>query len=130
MPDSPNKISNFRQELKRRNVVRVITIYAGAAFVNLELVDIIAEPQKLRSWLLPVVIILLSIGFMITVIFSWIYDMHPEGGIVKTEPAEKVGEASAPPSSKGWRIASYISFIVIVALIVLNIISRTGNNVR
>ncbi len=32
-----------------------------------------------------------------------------------------------PKSSSSWRIASYISFVVIVALIVLNIIPRTGN---
>jgi hypothetical protein len=72
----PNKLSRFWQELKRRNVVRVVTVYAGAAFVILELVDIIAEPIKLPSWLLPVVIVLLSIGFMIAVILSWIYDLH------------------------------------------------------
>jgi hypothetical protein len=44
--------------------------------VILELVDIIAEPLKLPSWLLPVVIVLLSIGFIIAVILSWIYDLH------------------------------------------------------
>ena len=46
MPSSPNKISQFWQELKRRNVVRVITIYAGAAFVILELPTafVVAQP--------------------------------------------------------------------------------------
>jgi hypothetical protein len=42
-----NKLSQFWQELKRRNVVRVITVYAGAAFVILELTDINTEPLKL-----------------------------------------------------------------------------------
>ena len=28
--------------------------------------------------------------FIITVIVSWIYDIHPEGGVVKTKPAHKV----------------------------------------
>ena len=80
MPSSPNKLSQFWKELKRRNVVRVITVYAGAAFVIMELVDIIEEPLKLPSWLLPVVIVLLSVGFIIAVILSWIYDIHPEEG--------------------------------------------------
>jgi len=66
----PNRLSQFWQELKRRNVVRVVNVYAGAAFVILELVDIIAEPLKLPSWLLPAVIVLLSIGFIIAVILS------------------------------------------------------------
>ena len=126
MSSSPNKLSHFWQELKRRNVVRVVTVYAGAAFVILELVDIVAEPLKLPSWLLPVVIVLLSIGFIIAVILSWIYDIHPEGGMVKTEPAYKIKIEDIPKSSNSWKIASYISFVVIVALIVLNIIPRTG----
>ncbi|MCK5699730.1 MAG: tetratricopeptide repeat protein, partial [Cyclobacteriaceae bacterium] len=120
----PNKLSRFWQELKRRNVVRVITVYAGAAFVILELTDIITEPLKLPSWLLPVVIVLLSIGFIIAIILSWIYDIIPEGGLEKTEPAHKVKEEDIPKSSNTWKIASYISFVVIVGLILLNIIPR------
>jgi len=126
MATPQNKLSQFWQELKRRNVVRVVTVYAGTAFVILELVDIIDEPLKLPSWLLSVAIVLLSIGFIIAVILSWIYDIHPEGGVVKTEPAEKVKAEDVPKSSNGWKIASYISFGVIVGLIILNIIPRKG----
>jgi len=120
----PSKLSHFWHELKRRKVVRVITVYAAAAFVILELVSIIAEPLKLPEWFLPMVIVLLCIGFIIAIILSWIYDIQPEGGIVKTEPAIKVSEEMVPPSSSGWKIASYISFVVIVALIVLNIFGK------
>ena len=128
MSSNKNKLSQFWRELKRRKVVRVITVYAATAFVILELVDIIAEPLKLPSWLLPVVIVLLTIGLIITVILSWIYDIHPEGGIVKTEPVHKLKEEDIPKSSNTWKIASYISFVLIVALIVLNIIPRANNN--
>ncbi len=122
----PSKLSQFWQELKRRKVVRVITVYAAAAFVILELVDIITEPFGLPDWTMILVVVLLTIGFIISVIISWIYDIHPEGGIVKTEPAEKVKSEDIPKSLNSWRIASYISFVVIVALIILNIIPRTG----
>jgi hypothetical protein len=44
MTQSPNKITQFWQELKRRKVLRVITVYAAVAFVILELVSIIEEP--------------------------------------------------------------------------------------
>jgi len=126
VPNSPNKLSQFWQELKRRKVVRVITVYAAAAFVILELTDIVAPSLGLPDWTLNFIIILLCVGFIIAVILSWIYDIHPEGGIVKTEPTKKVTEETVPPSSKGWKIASYISFVVIVGLIILNIIPRTG----
>jgi TolB-like protein len=121
-----NKLSQFWQELKRRKVVRVITVYAAAAFVILELLSIIIEPLRLPEWTLQFAIVFLCIGFVIAVILSWIYDVHPEGGIVKTETAHKVKAEDVPQSSNSWKIASYISFVVIVGLIVLNIVPRTG----
>ena len=42
MPGKPSNLGQFWQELKRRKVVRVITVYA-AAFVILEAVDITCQ---------------------------------------------------------------------------------------
>jgi len=120
----PNKLSQFWQELKRRKVTRVITIYAAAAFVILQLVEILAPSLRLPEWTMNFILVLLIVGFTITVIVSWIYDIHPEGGIVRTEPAHKVKAEEKPVSSSGWKIASYISFVVIVGLIILNVIPR------
>jgi len=128
MSANPNKLSQFWQELKRRNVVRVVTVYAGAAFVIIELINNITEPLHLPEWTPTLVIVLLAIGFPIVIIFSWIYDAHPDGGLVKTKPAKKVKVEEITRSSSGWKIASYISFVVIVGLIVLNIIPREGKN--
>jgi len=126
--NNPNKLSQFWQELKRRQVVRVITVYAAATFVILELLSIIIEPLRLPDWTLQFAIVFLCIGFIIAVILSWIYDLHPEGGIVKTEPAHKVKAEDVPQSSNSWKIASYISFLVIVVLIILNIIPRSNTS--
>jgi len=120
--DSP---SSFFQELKRRKVVRVISVYAAAAFVILELLSIVIEPLRLPDWTLSMVIVLLCIGFVLAVILSWIYDVHPEGGWVKTKSAQTVKE-EREPETKGWKIASFISFVVIIALIVLQLIPRSG----
>jgi len=96
-------------------VERVITIYAAVAFVILELVDIIAEPFGLTDWILKLVFILLSVGFIITVLFSWIYDLRP-GGIEKTKPSKELrkGERNVTPNS--WRIATYVSVVIIIGL--------------
>jgi TolB-like protein/Flp pilus assembly protein TadD len=125
MPDNQNRLSKFWQELKRRKVVRVITVYAAAAFVILELLSIIIEPLRLPDWTLQFAIVFLCIGFVIAIILSWVYDIHPEGGIVRSEPAHKVKSEDVPASTNSWKIASYISFVVIVGLIVLNILPRT-----
>jgi hypothetical protein len=62
----------------------------------------------------------------VAVILSWIYDIHHEGGMVKTEPADLVKAEEIPKSSNIWKIASYISFVVIVGLMVLNILGSNG----
>jgi TolB-like protein/tetratricopeptide (TPR) repeat protein len=121
MAGSPDKLTRFWNELKRRKVIRVISVYAAAAFVILELVDIVSPSLRLPEWTMNLVIVLLSVGFIIAVIISWIYDIHPEEGIVKTKPAQNLKEEK-PAVSNSWKIASYISFVVIVVLIVINII--------
>jgi len=108
--------------------LRVITVYAAVAFVILQLVEILAPSLRLPDWTMNLILVLLIVGFIIAVILSWIYDVEPEGGIVKTEPAHKAQEEDIPKSSNSWRIASYISFVVIVALIMLNIIPRTNRS--
>ena len=105
----------------------MITVYAGAAFVIIELINNITEPLRLPDWTPTLVIVLLAIGFPIVFIVSWIYDAHPEGGVVKTDPVDKLKAEDITISSTGWKIASYISFVVIVGLIVLNVIPRTSN---
>ena len=118
-------LSQFWHELKRRKVVRVITVYAAAAFVILELTDIVAPSLGLPDWTLNLIIILLCVGFLIAIILSWIYDIHPEGGIVKTEPIHKVKSENIPKSTNSWRIATYVSVVLIIGLIAFNIF--TGN---
>ena len=122
----PNRLTQFWQELKRRKVVRVITVYAAVAFIILQLIEILAPSLRLPEWTMNLILVMLIVGFIIAIILSWIYDINPEGGIVKTEAADKAKGEDKPTSSKGWKIASYISFVVIVGLIVFHIISRSN----
>ena len=127
IPTHYSRIFEFWKELKRRKVIQVITVYAASAFVILELVDILAPSLRLPDWTLNLVLLLLCVGFVIVVILSWIYDIHPEGGVVKTEPAHHEKSEVVPQSSNSWKITSYISFVVIVGLIVLNIFPRAND---
>lgn len=123
MPSNPSKLSQFWQELKRRKVTRVVTIYAATAFAILELNDIVAPSLGLPEWTLNLIIILLSIGLVLTVILSWIFDVTPEG-IERTKPVEETPGVDHKSVSVGWKIATYVSVIIIVGLLVLNILGR------
>ena len=88
MTHDRGKLSQFWTELRRRRVVRVIIFYATASFVILELVSIITEPFGLPEWTLKLVFVILLIGFIISIVLSWIFDVTPDG-IVKTGPMER-----------------------------------------
>ncbi len=125
----PNRLNQFWQELKRRRVVRVITVYAAAAFVILELVSIVSEPLKLPAWTVAFMIILLCVGFILAIILSWIYDLTPEG-IEKTRSLEETGKESAEkhPRIVAWKIATLTSVVIIMGLVIYNIAGDTGRS--
>lgn len=86
----PNKLSRFWQELKRRKVIHVIVVYATSSFVIIELVNNVYETLNLPEWTPAFTLIVLSIGFPLAIIFSWIFDLTPQG-FKKTKPYETSG---------------------------------------
>jgi TolB-like protein len=128
MPTNPNKLSQFWQELKRRRVLRSLAIYAGSAFIILEATTILFPRWDLPDWSIDLVFWLLVLGAIINVFVAWVFDITPQG-IQKTKSIEEVVESERRGDSKGWKAATYLSLVVIVALIVYNVIS-TGNTVR
>ncbi len=79
MSESPNNLPGFWQELKNRNVLRVVALYVAVAFGFMELIDIISGPLNLPGWVLSVVILLSAVGFPIAIILSWLFVITPEG---------------------------------------------------
>ena len=96
MPGDPNKLSRFWQELKRRRVIQVIIVYATAAFVIIDLVGNVTEPLNLPDWTPTFVIIILLVGFPLALIFSWIFDITPEG-VEKTKSVDEVDDVVQKP---------------------------------
>jgi tetratricopeptide (TPR) repeat protein len=89
------KLSQFWNELKRRKVFRVIAMYAATAFIIMEAGDIMLPRLGLPDWTVTFIIVLLIIGFPISIILSWIFDITPEG-VKKTESIEVSKEQEAP----------------------------------
>jgi TolB-like protein/cytochrome c-type biogenesis protein CcmH/NrfG len=121
MATTPNKFARFWQELKRRKVLRSLAIYAGSAFIILEASSIIFPLWNFPAWSINLVLWLLILGAFINVIIAWIYDITP-GGMQRTRPVEEVPTEERMPDSRGWKAATYISLVVIVALIIFNVV--------
>jgi len=75
---------SFIEELKRRKVFRVAASYAVVAFIIMQLVEIVFPIFNFPQWTSQFVIILVLIGFPISVILSWVFDKTPQG-YIKTE---------------------------------------------
>jgi TolB-like protein len=124
----PNKLARFWQELRRRRVIHVITVYASASFVLIELVNNLTGPLNLPEGLATIVVIVLAVGFPLAIVLSWIYDLTGEG-FRRTKPISEVPEERAAKVPNAWKIATYVSFIVIIGLVTLNIIGN-GTKLR
>ena len=69
---------------------RPLAAYAGFSFVLLQVINIIFPALRLPGWTQTFVVILVLLGFPITIFFAWVYDITPSG-IKKTSSTNQVG---------------------------------------
>jgi TolB-like protein/Tfp pilus assembly protein PilF len=66
-------------ELRRRNVFRMAALYVVAAWLVMQVAEVIIGLANLPDWIGPTLLALLAIGFPIALAFSWFYELTPEG---------------------------------------------------
>ena len=66
-------------ELKRRNIFRVAVLYVLAAWLFLQCIDVLVTVVGSGDWVYRFVFGLLVICFPLTLIFSYLYEITPEG---------------------------------------------------
>ena len=84
------------------------------------MVNNVYETLNLPEWTPALTLIILAIGFPLAIIFSWIFDVTPEG-IEKTKPQTGDQKEDKSTVSGSWRMATYLSIVIIVGLIAFNI---------
>jgi len=120
----PDTINKFVQELRRRRVFRGIVVYGASVLVLFEAATNLAQVFG-RDSAPPWFLWLLGIGFIVSLWFSWVYDITP-GGIRKTEPES---EKQVPIPKKEVRIyqtTTFVSVILIIGLVSYNIIDHNN----
>jgi len=66
-------------ELRRRNVLRMAVLYVVAAWLIMQVAEVIIGLAELPGWSGQIVLALLAVGFPIALIVSWFYELTPEG---------------------------------------------------
>ena len=79
-------------ELRRRNVFRMAVLYAVAAWLIMQVAEVIIGLANLPEWIGPTILGVLAVGFPIALIFSWFYELTPEG--ISLEKDVKPGEST------------------------------------
>ena len=76
---------NFFAELKRRNVYKVAVAYAIAAWLLIQAASILFPTFNAPPWVMQVLVIILVLGFPAALVFSWAFEVTPEGIVRESE---------------------------------------------
>ena len=66
-------------ELKRRNVLRVAAAYLVVGWLLTEVLTAILPILGAPDWVSKAIILIFAFGFIPAVIFSWVYELTPQG---------------------------------------------------
>jgi TolB-like protein/Tfp pilus assembly protein PilF len=111
---------SFIAELQRRNVFRVVLAYVLASWLLVEVLEVITGAFEAPVWLLKVLISLLMLGVVPVAIFSWIYEITPEG--IKKESSDQ------PEHPAGTAHRLDLTVMVLLAVVVgLLVIKGSGD---
>jgi TolB-like protein/Flp pilus assembly protein TadD len=103
---------SFLSELKRRNVVRMAGLYLVGAWLLTQVASTVLPMFGTPEWLPRSIVILLAIGFLPALIFSWVFELTPDG--LKRD-AEVTPEKSIAPQT-ARRMDRMIIVVLVLAL--------------
>jgi tetratricopeptide (TPR) repeat protein len=83
-------MKKFIRELRRREVFRTAGLYVGVAWILIEVSSVLFDAFDAPDWALQAVIILAVIGFPVTLVLAWIYDITEHGIQVQADPTDTV----------------------------------------
>ncbi|GAB5410301.1 MAG: hypothetical protein BalsKO_26660 [Balneolaceae bacterium] len=108
-------ITNFIQELKRRNVFKVAAAYGIASWLLAQIANVLEEALELPAWFDAITVSALLIGFPIAIIFAWAFELTPDG----IKKSREVNITESVTSSTGKKLNGIIITILSMAVIFL-----------
>jgi len=119
--DSPSGLSGFFAEMRRRHVVRFAFGYAAAAFVLLQLAEIVFPAFGLREVWLRVMVIAVALAFPPAVVLAWVFDLTPQG-LKRTEDLPASTDMPTQQATLTARVALVMITFVIVGGVAVTLI--------
>jgi TolB-like protein len=98
------------EEIKRRKIFQVAAVYAVVSWLLVQIAVSIEAPLNLPDWVDTFVIVMLAIGFPITMVMSWAFNLTPEG-LVRDQ-----GDVAATAGGRRRGIQYVLAALLIVAV--------------
>ncbi len=108
-------MERFLAELKRRNVLRVAAFYAAAGWLLVQIATQVLPVFDVSTWAMRVVVVAVVLGFPFALVFSWFYELTPEG--LKRE--KEVDRSHSIARNTGRKLDRLIIAVLAVAVAVL-----------
>ncbi len=70
---------SFKEELKRRNVLRIGLAYLAVSWLLIQVVETLFPIYELSDAAIKVVVTILAVGFVPVLVFAWAFELTPEG---------------------------------------------------
>jgi TolB-like protein/cytochrome c-type biogenesis protein CcmH/NrfG len=105
-------LNSFLGELRRRNVFRVGVAYAVAAWLLLQVADIVLEAIEAPGWAMKALLLLLVLGWPLALVFAWVFELTPQG--LKRE--SEIDRSSSIAQQTGHRLNYLIIGVLVLAV--------------
>ena len=112
-------------ELKRRNVLRVAFLYVVASWLIMQVADVGISLLGLPVSVGRLVFLFLAIGFPLVVLFSWAYEITPEG-LKKESEVEREDSVTAHTAKKLNTAVIILMVLSLSALLADRLIPETA----
>jgi TolB-like protein len=103
-------------ELKRRNVIRMAGLYLVGAWLVTQVAGTLLPMFGAPEWVARSVVILLALGAVPTLVFSWLYELTPDGfrRDAEVDPARSI----APQTAQRMDRLIFAGVLALIAVIV------------
>ena len=111
-------LRSFLHQLRRRNVLKSMATYLVAAWLIVQVLDVVGPALGMPDWVMAFAVVSLAIGFPVAAVISWFFEFTPSG-LRRESEVEEV----AVPNASGGRF-SYMIIAMLAAALGVSLISR------
>ncbi|MGH8030543.1 MAG: tetratricopeptide repeat protein [Arenimonas sp.] len=105
----------FIAELRRRNVIRMAGLYLVGAWLIVQVAGTLLPMFDAPAWIARGVVVLLAIGFVPALVFSWAFELTPDG--LRRDAEVSPAQSIAPQTAR--RMDRWIIAVLLLALVFL-----------